>query len=632
MYRDRLIHDIARTCHAPSPRVRHAPPWFRYGVIALAVLVLCSCRRSGPDYRVADEPRRHVGDRRRIEAPASRLHRKRPPQPVVRQQPPFTRRPTTDCGHAPRRPDQHCCPGRQPRPTAAPIGRLPCDCGPARCCLLQRRPVRGPNDEYLCDGGDFGSPAAVVDRAATSSASSRKTPSPTTTRSTAARSSRPATRSASTPRGSPPSAQVVDLRALRPHRRRPTAPSANSARSRIDETRTAPPPRSPTSNPTSTASKRRPACSASAQQPGELDRDRRVAVTLGTLAAVRQPANRSAPARSSATDIVKIARASLAAITWAGDQAAQVVLDSRQAHAEVGVANARHDLPAGRAEQPQAAAHQAAPRPSYAQPGDEVEFTLRFDNVGDRVIGNVTILDSLTTRLEYIEGSQKCSLEADFETTRQRGRLAQAPLGNQRAAQARRRRRHPIPLPRAVTACATSPRTSTLLAARRSGRHAPSVAASGRDAPSVNSLFREPPRLKTSLKSWPVRRSPWPPHSSVFPFHASLARPTHGPVRQLRHPQGLRPRGQDEGPDQPLDRPARLRRARRRSSTPPSRRSTPTRTATARRRASRRCCEQLQAQSTPHVRATTTAACSSPAAPAAGWSSRCSRWSTPATR
>jgi uncharacterized repeat protein (TIGR01451 family) len=49
-------------------------------------------------------------------------------------------------------------------------------------------------------------------------------------------------------------------------------------------------------------------------------------------------------------------------------------------------------------------------------PGEEIEFTLRFDNIGDQVIGNVTIADNLTTRLEYMPGSAKSSVNADFIT------------------------------------------------------------------------------------------------------------------------------------------------------------------------------------------------------------------------
>ena len=49
-----------------------------------------------------------------------------------------------------------------------------------------------------------------------------------------------------------------------------------------------------------------------------------------------------------------------------------------------------------------------------AQPGETVEFTLRFDNVGNQIIGNVTILDNLTTRLEFLPGTAKSSLKSGF--------------------------------------------------------------------------------------------------------------------------------------------------------------------------------------------------------------------------
>lgn len=51
-----------------------------------------------------------------------------------------------------------------------------------------------------------------------------------------------------------------------------------------------------------------------------------------------------------------------------------------------------------------------------AEAGEIVEFTLRFDNVGDQVMGNVTILDNLTPRLEYVEGSAQCDIDAQFLT------------------------------------------------------------------------------------------------------------------------------------------------------------------------------------------------------------------------
>jgi len=49
-----------------------------------------------------------------------------------------------------------------------------------------------------------------------------------------------------------------------------------------------------------------------------------------------------------------------------------------------------------------------------AQPGEIVEFTLRYDNIGNRVIGNVTLVDNLTTRLEYVPGSAKSDLADSF--------------------------------------------------------------------------------------------------------------------------------------------------------------------------------------------------------------------------
>ena len=49
-----------------------------------------------------------------------------------------------------------------------------------------------------------------------------------------------------------------------------------------------------------------------------------------------------------------------------------------------------------------------------AQPGDVVEFTLRFDNMGNQLIGNVTILDDLVGRLEFLPGTAVSSLAAGF--------------------------------------------------------------------------------------------------------------------------------------------------------------------------------------------------------------------------
>ena len=59
---------------------------------------------------------------------------------------------------------------------------------------------------------------------------------------------------------------------------------------------------------------------------------------------------------------------------------------------------------------------------TLANPGDEITFTIRFDNSGEQPIKNIVILDSLSPRLEYIEASQTSSVvnvvdAADFSTT-----------------------------------------------------------------------------------------------------------------------------------------------------------------------------------------------------------------------
>jgi|GEM_PF-1838203 uncharacterized repeat protein (TIGR01451 family) len=48
------------------------------------------------------------------------------------------------------------------------------------------------------------------------------------------------------------------------------------------------------------------------------------------------------------------------------------------------------------------------------QPGDTITFTIRFKNVGTLAVGNVTIVDHLTSRLEYVEQSQQSSMASDF--------------------------------------------------------------------------------------------------------------------------------------------------------------------------------------------------------------------------
>ncbi len=49
-----------------------------------------------------------------------------------------------------------------------------------------------------------------------------------------------------------------------------------------------------------------------------------------------------------------------------------------------------------------------------ARSGEPVDFTIRFDNLTGKRIGNVTIIDNLTGRLEYVPDSAECSLQSEF--------------------------------------------------------------------------------------------------------------------------------------------------------------------------------------------------------------------------
>ena len=102
-----------------------------------------------------------------------------------------------------------------------------------------------------------------------------------------------------------------------------------------------------------------------------------------------------------------------AAVTWNGDQAAQVVFSNQQAVAVVGLKQPGIVYQTDEPNSPRLRLVKLAST-YHALPGEEVEFTLRFDSIGDQVIGNVTIVDNLTTRLEYVPNSAKSTVDAGF--------------------------------------------------------------------------------------------------------------------------------------------------------------------------------------------------------------------------
>ncbi len=111
-----------------------------------------------------------------------------------------------------------------------------------------------------------------------------------------------------------------------------------------------------------------------------------------------------------------LARGSNAAIAWSHTEAVHVILDHAGAMADVKYDDTKWiytvDSQPGK---PKLRLIKVASA-SYAKPGEEIDFTIRFDNVGDEPIGNVAILDSLSTRLEFLPQSAQCNLDARFTT------------------------------------------------------------------------------------------------------------------------------------------------------------------------------------------------------------------------
>jgi uncharacterized repeat protein (TIGR01451 family) len=110
----------------------------------------------------------------------------------------------------------------------------------------------------------------------------------------------------------------------------------------------------------------------------------------------------------------RLAQRVAAAITWTDNLPVQVVLDGIPAVEGKGLAEPQETIVYELEGKPRLRICKIADR-SEATPGQIITFTLRFDNVGDQRIGNVTIIDHLMTRLEYVEGSATSTLKADFK-------------------------------------------------------------------------------------------------------------------------------------------------------------------------------------------------------------------------
>ena len=117
-----------------------------------------------------------------------------------------------------------------------------------------------------------------------------------------------------------------------------------------------------------------------------------------------------------ASEMAWLARGAAAAQAWTNNEEVVVMLDNQKASAEMQIESVQSVHTVGEPPgNPRLRVIKVASE-QFASPGDDLSFTLRFDNVGNQVIGNVTLIDNLSGRLEYMEDSGQCSLDARILT------------------------------------------------------------------------------------------------------------------------------------------------------------------------------------------------------------------------
>lgn len=120
-------------------------------------------------------------------------------------------------------------------------------------------------------------------------------------------------------------------------------------------------------------------------------------------------------------ELPRLQLGTLSASTWQDNLGLQVVLDRAQPVQVQDVAKVQ-EIVVVKTERGEARLSLTKVASKIAaQSGEEIEFTIRFDNVGGDVIGNVVLVDNLVTRLEYVADSAECSLAATFTAERNAG-------------------------------------------------------------------------------------------------------------------------------------------------------------------------------------------------------------------
>lgn len=114
------------------------------------------------------------------------------------------------------------------------------------------------------------------------------------------------------------------------------------------------------------------------------------------------------------TDRFKLQRFVAAANVWGSNEEVEVLIDGQPAAIQVNVGKAQETVVYEIEGKPQVRICKVASQ-QMAAPGDEIDFTIRVDNVGERDVKNVVVLDSLAPRLEYVVDSQQSSVKTEFQ-------------------------------------------------------------------------------------------------------------------------------------------------------------------------------------------------------------------------
>lgn len=382
------------------------PDWWRYTLVALITIILCSCQASPPEVKAAEPVRidnQHFSEvasknwstPRRLPVANSREVRALSSKQVNSGRP-LTAKEVADGWATPASCNGAYCGGGDA-------------CGGPQLCPDEE--IIGPGDEYLCDGGDFGLPAAVradwsVDGLEQEDAIAHY----------------------DTVDGRvvvTPSNRVCIYAPRFAAVRRVENPLAHERRQLIDVALEETTPVNSIDNQPVVASTQRTGVAISlGQRPPSLFRGREQATEYVQVVAPGEFYNTLGPYAN--LEIVRtgevvgseqpiLKRCVQAAIAWNGDQAAQVVFSNRQAVAVVGLKQPGVVYEIDEPGDPRLRLIKLASK-SNALPGEEVEFTLRFDSIGDQTVGNVTIIDNLTTRLEYVPNTAKSTVPANFSS------------------------------------------------------------------------------------------------------------------------------------------------------------------------------------------------------------------------